>query len=247
MRKVKFIVKPLKVTRHQVFMTMDQIKANSSLFIKYPNTSHRDLYMLKDGRIVIPAVDYDDKLFITTKQLQDYLWQSIRGCEMSCSSSSLQRELARQTAKAFSLHNAVLRQNHPHYDESLSEILAMEEGLTTLTNIIKDKDYYQELLDSCNKADQQSVNPEWLDVFGERITKKLLCTLLYKGAFFMSGEAMLADSASRRRSLSYNAISCYLYASRLEFEDYSTSINLIVYDTHFHEKDIMTVVEDMKI
>ena len=63
----------------------------------------------------------------------------------------------------------------------------------------------------------------------------------------MSSEAMLADSASRRRSLSYNAISCYLYASRLEFEDYSTSINLIVYDTHFHEKDIMTVVEDMKI
>ena len=164
MKKVKFLVDPLKISGNTVYMTPEQINANSSLMVDNNNDEQRVFYKLKNGRSVISAVDYDDKLYLTTLQLQDYLWQSIRGCE-EMSNGSKREEYERLSAKAVSLHNAVLKHNYPHDDGSLSEALASEEDLTILKKIINDKGYYQDLLDSCNEEDRKSVNPVWLDVF----------------------------------------------------------------------------------
>lgn len=246
MKKENFIVNPLKISGNTVYMTPAQIKANSSLMVDNNNDNQRVFYKLKDGRLVISAVDYDDKLFLTNLQLQDYLGQSIRGCEM-CSNGSRKSEYEQLTAKAVSLHNAVLKHNYPHNNGFISKALTWEEDLIIFRKIMNDNGYYQSLLDSCNKADQQSVNPVWLDVFGEKVTKKLLASLLYQGAFFMSLEALHERRKHRRQHLSYNAISCYLYAAQLQYDDFSLSFAFVAYDTHFHEKDVMAVAEDMKI
>ena len=246
MKKVKFLVDPLKISGNTVYMTPAQIKANSSLMVDNNNDNQRVFYKLKDGRLVISVVDYDDKLYLTTLQLQDYLWQSIRGCE-EMSNGSKREEYERLTAKAVSLHNAVLKHNYPHDDGSLSEALAKEEDLTILKKIINDKGYYQDLLDSCNEEDRKSVNPVWLDVFGEKVSKELLSILLSKGAVFMSLESLHERSKDRRLHLSYNAISCYLYAAQLHYQDFWRSYELVAYDTHFNVKAVITVAEDMKI
>lgn len=246
MKKVKFLVDPLKISGNTVYMTPEQINANSSLMADNNNDVQRVFYRLKDGRLVISVVDYDNKLCLTTLQLQDYLWQSIRGCE-DMPNGTKREEYERLTAKAFSLHNAVLKHNYPHDDGSLSEALAWEEDLTIFRKIINDKSYYQGLLDSCNEEDRKSVNPVWLDVFGEKVSKELLSILLSKGGFFMNLESLHERRKHRRLHLSYNAISCYLYAAQLHYQDFWMSYELVAYDTHFHENDVMKVAEDMKI
>lgn len=249
MTKINFIVKPLKATNDEVFMTIDQIKANSSLMVNDPNSTLLASGNLKDGRTVWPVIDYDPKLFLTTFKLQDYLWQAIREYQkLFDEGKGLGNDCEELTAKAFSLHNAVLKQNDSQSSILLSQILAKGEGLTILTKIINDEGYYQGLLDSCDKADQQTVNPVWLDVFGEKISKGLLGSLLSQGSVFMFDEAVTNTRGdSRLQYLLWNAIPCSLYASKLMGRNLSDAIKHVVKTHHLLKADVRRVAKSMKI
>ncbi len=249
MKKTVFIEQPLKVTNDEVFMTPAQIKANSSLMANNPNARLLGSDNLKDGRAVWPVVDYDDELFLTTFKLQEYLWQAIREYQkLSDSGADSGINCDELTAKALSVHNAVLKQNDPQSDGLLSEIIADGEGLTILKKIIKDKGYYQRLLDSCNKAEQLSVNPVWLDVFGEKISKGLLGSILSQGSVFMFDEI---DTTSRGEGrilyLLWNAIPCSLYASKLMGKSMSEAIDYIVNTYSISKNSVKRVAKGVKI
>lgn len=249
MEKLKFIAKPLKVTNDNVFMIIDQIKANSSLMVNDPNARLLAFGNLKDGRPVCPVIDYDSELFLTTFKLQEYLWQAIREYQkLSDSGADSGINCDELTAKALSVHNAVLKQNDPQSDGLLSEIIADGEGLTILKKIIKDKGYYQRLLDSCNKAEQLSVNPVWLDVFGEKISKGLLGSLLFQGSVFMFDEIYTTTRGEGRiQYLLWNAIPCSLYASKLMGRNLSDAIKHVVKTHHLLKADVRRVAKSMKI
>ena len=249
MEKLKFIVKPLKVTNDEVFMTIDQIKANSSLMTNDPNAHLLASGNLKDGRTVWPVIDYDSELFLTTFKLQDYLWQAIRKYQMlSDEGKGAGNNCEELTAKAFSLHNAVLKQNDPQSSVLLSQILANGEGLNILEKIINGKGYYQGLLNSCDKADQQSVNPVWLDVFGEKISKRLLGSLLTQGSVFMFDEANTNTRGDARlQYLLYNAIPCSLYASKLMGMSLSDAVKHIVNTYPLSKADVRRIAKGMTI
>jgi hypothetical protein len=249
MMKVKFLARPLKVTNDEVFMTIDQIKANSSLMTNDPNAHLLASGKLKDGRTVWPVIDYDSELFLTTFKLQEYLWQAIREYQkLSNSGVGSGNDCEELTAKAFSLHNAVLKQNDSQSSIILSQILAKGEGLTILTKIINDEGYFQGLLDSCDKADQQTVNPVWLDVFGEKISKGFLGSLLSQGSVFMFDEI---DTTTRGEGrilyLLYNAIPCSLYASKLMGKNLSDAIKHVVKTYHLSKAGVRSVAKGMKI
>ena len=230
-------------------MTVEQIKANSSLMANNPNARLLGSDNLKDGRAVWPVVDYDDDLFLTTFKLQEYLWQAIREYQkLSDSGAGSGINCEELTAKAFSVHNAVLKQNDPQSTVFLSQILVEGEGLTILKKIMNDKSYYQGLLDSCNKADQQSLNPVWLDVFGEKISKGLLGSLLSKGSVFMFDEIDTNTRGDARlQYLLWNAIPCSLYASKLLGMSLSDAIKHVVKTNHLLKTDVKRIAKGMTI
>lgn len=249
MTKLKFIAKPLKVTNDEVYMTIDQIKANSSLMVTDPATARQTCYFkLKDSRPVYSVVDYDDKLFISTQQLQDTLWQAIRRYQTLSMGGrkDLIDDCEMNSAKAFSVHNAVLKQNYPGAEPILSTYIAKTENLNILLGLINDTDLYQKRLKDCDEADKQSDHAEWLDVFGEKITKERLGNLLDRGSNFLFLDAITGD-ALRRPYLFYQAITSSLYASKLKGKSLFQAIEHVSRFSHFSWEEVNKVAEEMTI
>lgn len=234
MKTVKFIVKPLKVTATKVFMTPEQIEANSSLLVNDPATAGQTcFYELKDGRTVRSVVDYDDKLFLTTDQLQDTLWQAIRGFETFTNGrKDLLGDCEKNVAKAFSVHNAVLKQNCPKADLSFSSYIAKSEKMSILLRLMKDNELLQQRLKECDEADKQCKHSEWLDVFGEKNTKERLGIILERGGKFLFLDAITGDPL-RQPHLFYQAVTSSLYASKLKGNSLAQAVEYVTRNSIF--------------